>query len=177
MKLIPTLFFLIAASLAVRGASFSANPTADAFVTTGPSGNLSGNNYGGGGAIALSAPGLLQGELQSVLQFNLSGALSSFNSTYGAGQWSIQSVSLQLSAVPANNALFNASAAGQFGISWLQNDSWTEGTGTPSAPGADGITFLSLQNTFRSAGDESLGTFRFSGATSGAFTYSLGLTP
>jgi hypothetical protein len=91
-------------SLAAHGASFNTNPTADAFVTTGPSGNLSGNNYGGGGAISLSAPGLPQGELQSVLQFSLGGAFNSFNTTFGVGQWSIESVTLQLNAAAANNA-------------------------------------------------------------------------
>jgi hypothetical protein len=168
---------LVIASLAARGASFNANPAADAFVTTGPGGNLSGNNYGSGGAIALAAPGLAQGELQSVLQFNLGGALNSFNGTFGVGQWSIESVTLQLNAAPANNTIFNAPAAGLFGISWMQNDSWTEGTGTPSTPGASGITFASLQSTFIGAGDEGLGTFSFNGATAGAFTYALGLTP
>jgi hypothetical protein len=172
-----TLLFLTAASLVTPGASFSANPTADAFVTTGPTGNLSANNYGGAGSIALAAPGLPQGELQSVLQFNLGGAVSSFNSAFGVGQWSVQSVTLQLTAGAPNNAIFNTPAAGLFGISWMQNDSWTEGTGTPAAPGVSGITFASLQNTFMGAGDESLGTFGVSGATSGAFTYSLGLTP
>ena len=117
MNSITTLLFLIAASLAARAASFSTNPTADAFVTTGPSGNLVGNNYGAAGALALSAPGLPQGELQSVLQFNLGGALSSFNSTFGVGQWSIQSVTLLLTAAPANNTIFNPSSAGVFGIS------------------------------------------------------------
>jgi len=174
MKPILTILLLAATALPAPGASFSANPTADAFVTTGPTGNLAGNNYGGAGALALSAAGLPQGQLQSVLQFDLAGAISSFNSTYGAGQWSIQSVTLQLSASPANNAIFNPSSAGVVGISWMQNDSWTEGTGSPAAPGASGITFLSLQNTFLSGGDENLGTFSFSGATSGAFTYSLG---
>ena len=177
MKPVLTLVLLAVASLTADAASFTANPTADAFVTTGPSGNLAGNNYGAAGAIALSAPGLPQGELQSVMQFNLSGALSSFNSTYGAGQWSIQSVSLQLSATTPNNAIFNTSAAGVLGISWMQNDSWTEGTGTASTPGASGITFANLQSTFLSAGDEPLGTFGFNGATSGTFNYSLGLTP
>jgi hypothetical protein len=177
MKLVLLLSSLAAGPLLASGATFTANPSADAFVTTGPSGNLSGNNYGGAGAFALSAPGLPQGELQSVLRFDLSGALSSFNGTFGAGQWSIESVTLQLNAAPANNSIFNTSAAGQFGISWMQNDSWLEGAGTPGAPGASGITFSSLQTTFIGPGDQSLGTFNFSGATGGAFTYSLGLTP
>ena len=44
------------APLAAQAASFAANPTSDAFVTTGPTGNLSGNNYGGAGAVSVSAP-------------------------------------------------------------------------------------------------------------------------
>src|SRR5207249_3913974 len=90
--------------------------------------------------------------------------------------WSIQSVTLQLTAALPNNAIFNSSAAGQFNLSWMQNDSWTEGTGTPSAPGTTGITYATLGN-FLSGADESLGTFSFNGATSGNFTYSLSLTP
>jgi hypothetical protein len=160
-----------------RGVSFDTNPTADAFVTTGPSGNLSGNNYGGAGALSLAAPGSLQGELQSVLQFNVGGAVASFNNLFGVGQWSIQSVTLQLTAALANNSIFNTPAAGLFGISWMQNDSWSEGSGTPGAPGASGITFASLQSTVVGAGDESLGTFSFNGAISGMRSYSLDLQP
>ena len=171
------LAFVAFASSAAPAATFAANPTADAFVTTGPSGNLSGNNYGGAGSVSLSAPGLPQGELESVLRFDLSGALASFDAAFGAGQWSVQSVTLQLTATSANNAIFNTPAAGQFAVSWLQNDSWTEGTGTPAAPGASGITFTSLQSTYVGAGDQSLGTFSFNGATSGAFNYALGLSP
>ena len=178
MKLSAALFFLAVASAspAAQGASFAINPTADAFVTTGPTGNLSGNNYGGAGSVSVAAPGLPQGELQGVLKFDLAGAAASFDGAFGAGQWSAQSVVLQLTATAANNAIFNAPAAGQLGVSWLQNDSWTEGTGSPAAPGASGITFATLQSTFLGAGDESLGTFGFTGATSGAFAYSLGLT-
>jgi len=157
-------------------ASSSINPSADAFVTTGPTGNLSGNNYGGAGALSVAAPGLAQGEFQSVLQFSLAGTKSSFDSQFGAGQWSIQSATLQLTAGAPNNAIFNASAAGLFGISWMQNDSWTEGTGTPASPSLSGISFSTL-NSFLSAGDEALGNFNFNGATSGNVSYTLGLTP
>ena len=164
-------------SLQLFSASFSTNSTADAFVTTGPSGNLSGNNYGAAGGISIAATGLPQGEFQTVVRFNLGGALGSFDSMFGSGQWSIQSVTLQLTATLGNNPIFNTPASGQFGISWMQNDSWAEGSGGPSAPGASGITLTTLQNTFISAADQSLGTFSFNGATSGAFTYSLALTP
>src|SRR5688572_17476678 len=158
-----------------RGLSFALHPSADAFVATGPSGNLSGNNYGGGGGISVAAAGLPQGELQSVLKFDLAGAAGSFDGAFGAGQWTLASVTLQLTATPANAGVFNPPAAGQFGISWLQNDAWTEGTGNPGAPGASGITYTTLQSTFIGGGDQDLGTFAFSGATSGALSYALGL--
>src|SRR5258708_5422061 len=151
--LITTLFCLHASA-----STFSLNPSADAFVTTGPSGNLSINNYGGAGALTIAALNLSQGEFQSVLQFGLSGAKSAFDSQFGAGQWSIQSVTLQLTAAPPNNPIFNASAAGQFKISWMQNDGWTEGAGTPQTPSATGITFSTLSN-FVSGADENLGSF------------------
>jgi len=163
-------------ALPARAATFTLNPSADAFVTTGPSGNLSANNYGGAGALSVAAPGLAQGEFQSVLQFGLSGAKSSFDAQFGAGQWSIQSVTLQLTATAPNNGIFNASGAGQFGISWMQNDGWTEGSGTPQSPTTTGVTFSTL-SSFTGPADESLGTFSFNGATSGSSTYSLSLTP
>src|ERR1044071_2956079 len=157
-------------------ATFSLNPVADACVTTGPSGNLTSSNYGSAGAISVAATGLPQGEFQSVLQFNLAGAKSSFDSQFGPGLWSLQSVTLQLTATAPNNSIFNPSAAGQFNISWMQNDAWTEGSGTPIAPGLTGITYSTL-NSFLSGADEALGTFSFNGATNGNFTYSLALAP
>lgn len=161
-----------------RGAVFTTNPTLDAFVTTGPNGDRTTNNYGGAGSLSVAAPGLVDGgEFQSVLQFNLGGAVTAFDSQFGVGQWSIQSVTLQLRAAPANNAIFNSPAPGVFGISWMQNDTWQEGNGTPAAPGTTGITFSSLLGTFVSGIDEGLGTFTFNGATSGAFIYDLALTP
>ena len=178
MRIVALILLAVAsAPLAARSASFGANPITDAFVTTGPTGNLSGSNYGGAGAVSLSAPGLPQGEFQSVLRFDLSGAVAAFNAVFGAGQWNVQSVALQLTATTNSHPIFNTPAAGQFEISWMQNDSWVEGTGTPVSPGATGITFTSLQSTFIGAGDEALGTFAFDGSTSGSFSYSLGLSP
>jgi hypothetical protein len=169
-------FFSLLATLPIWAASSSLNPSADAFVTTGPTGNLSNNNYGGAGAVSIAAPNLSQGEFQSVLQFNLASVKSAFDGQFGVGQWSIQSISLQLTATAPNNAIFNSSAAGQFSISWMQNDGWTEGTGTPQTPTTTGLTFSTL-NTFLSPADENLGTFNFNGTTSGNTTYTLGLTP
>ncbi len=161
-----------------RAGIFSNNAFADAFVTTGPTGNLSGSNYGGAGALSVAAPGLANGQFQSVLGFNTAGAFSSFNTQYGAGQWSIQSVTLQLTATPDNNAIFNPTAAGLFGVSLMQNNGWAEGTGTPIDPTTDGITYNSLQGTYINNGaDQALGSFNFNGASSGTALYSLALTP
>jgi hypothetical protein len=124
----------------------------------------------------VAAPGLSQGEFQSVMQFNLSAAKSSFDSQFGVGLWTIQSVTLQLTATAPNNGIFNGSAAGLFDISLIQSNNWIEGTGTPNAPGSTGINFATLSNFVGSA-DEALGLFSFNGATNGAATYSLTLSP
>lgn len=164
----------LTASLPVHGAVVNLNPVADAFVTTGSANNLATNNYGGAGALAISTPGSSQGEFQSVMRFDTSGAKSSFDTLYGAGLWSVQSVTLQLSAAAPNNAIFNANNAGSFELTWMQNDGWTEGTGNPNTPGSSGITYSALQNTFINTGtDESLGTFSYDGSSSGTFTYTL----
>ena len=162
---------------ACRAASYSTNPISDAFVATGPGGNLSGDNFGAAGALAVAAGDLPQGEFQSVLEFDLSGAESSFDAQFGTGQWSVQSVALQLTATPHSNVIFNDPAAGQFNISLLQNNGWIEGTGTGGKPTTDGISYSSLQGVFINNGtDQGLGTFGFGGGTSGSDTYILGLT-
>ena len=168
------MFFLL--NLHGSAATFTLNPAADAFITRGPSGNLSTNNYGGAGALAIAAPNLPAGEFQSVLQFGLAGAKSSFDTQFGVGQWSVQSVTLSLTAVAPNNPIFNSRAAGQFSVSWMQNNGWTEGVGTPANPTTTGITFSSLNN-FVGLADQSLGTFNYNGAIGSGPAYSLGLTP
>ena len=169
------LAILLPAPMPVQGAVVDLNPVADAFVAAGPpTNNLTLNNYGGAGALALSAAGLSKGEFQSVLRFDTSSAKSSFDSLYGAGLWSLQSVTLQVTAASVNNALFNANSAGSFGVSWMQNVGWTEGTGTPNAPAASGITYSSLQASFiNPLSDEPLGTFTYNGSSSGTFGYTL----
>ena len=165
------------AAVTAGASSVTVNPIADAFVTTGASDNLVNSNYGGGGVLGVSAAGQPQGEFQSVLEFDLSVIRNSFNSQFGAGGWTVQSATLQLTAAPANSPILNTPSAGMFGLSLMQNNSWTEGSGTPAAPGATGITFNSLQPLINNAADQNLGTYSFNGTTSGANTYSLSLTP
>lgn len=85
--LVSAAFFALLLGLPGYAATATLNPIADAFVTTGPTGNLSGNNYGGAGALSVAAPGLAKGEFQSVLQFDLSSATASFNAQFGAGKY------------------------------------------------------------------------------------------
>jgi hypothetical protein len=57
----------------------------------------------------------------------------------------------------------------------MQDDSWTEGNGTPMAASTiGGITYATLPG-FRSGSDQLLGTYSFPGGTSGNNTYTLGL--
>jgi hypothetical protein len=159
-------------TFSAHGATSSSIPTADAFVAAGPSGNLANNNYGGGGIISVAGLGSPQGEFQSILKFDLAPTVASFDATYGAGQWSIESVSLQLTASTAGNAIFNPPSAGLLKFQWMASDSWVEGTGQPATPSATGITYNSLQTTV-SVQDDNLGTFSFDGGTSGNYTFAL----
>lgn len=179
--------FLAALLIPVLGATASAQtvslqPTADALLSAAnPT-----SNYGGAGALSVAASGLTKGEFDSLLRFDLSSAKSNFDAFFGSGAWTIQSITLTLTATAPNNALFNGNGAGPggsnvnfaglFSLEWLQNDSWVEGSGTPSIPGATGVTYNDLAS-LTSAADEALGTFSFNGATTGSTGYQLALTP
>jgi hypothetical protein len=138
------------------------------------------NNYGSAGALSVSGSiatntsGVQEGSLDSFLQFNVSGAVSSFNTAFGAGQWTISSVTLALTAQSANNAVFNY-GPGQFQVNWIGNNSWQEGTGTPASPTTNGITYAQESSILNSNVDESLGTFTYGGATSGQMKLTFGL--
>lgn len=169
------IFFTV--GICLGQSSFSSSSIADAFVATGANGSLSSSNFGAAGAMSLSASGLPQGEFQSVLKFDLSGAANSFNAQFGAGQWTITSVTLKLNSSPHGNSIFNNIAAGQFNISLMQNNSWVEGTGTGGIPTSDGVSFNSLLGVYvNNAADQTLGTFSFPGGSSGQNSYTLGLS-
>jgi hypothetical protein len=162
--------------------AFTLNPTIDALVSAANPAN----NYGGAGALAVSSLSLSKGEFDSVLMFNFAAAKASFDTTFGAGQWAVSSITLQLTSTAPNNSLFNGYQAGpgptninysgSFSATWMQNNSWTEGTGTPNIPTTTGITYSTLQSTYLTPGsDQSLGTFSIGSATSGNTTWTLSL--
>jgi hypothetical protein len=145
---------------------------ADAFVTS----EFPGNNYGGAGAISVSAAGTLGRELFTILRFDLSSTLSSFNQAFGAGNWTLDGASLQLTATSANNQIFNPAAAGQIGADWLADDSWVEGSGSPMNISTTGIS-LNLLPALVANGSEGLGLLAFDGSTSDTATYDLTISP
>lgn len=174
MSIHPSRPFLVPlASLALVSPLFSAvsiplSPVADAFVS---SANPTGN-FGGAGALAVSAAGLSKGEMQILMMFSFSGAKTQLDASYGAGGWSVDSLTLQLTATPGNT-FFNTSASGNIGVRWFDDDTWTEGGGTPGGFAVPGVNFNSLP-ALLATGTESVASIAFGGGTSG--TVSIALT-
>lgn len=149
--------------------------TADAFLMTGSPANpvgadLTSLNFGGAGTLAIAPANSTKGRSDSIIKFNLAGAVSSFNTTYGAGNWQITGLTLRLASnfgdqgEQPNNGIFNTINAGLFAIDWLGNDSWVEGTGsgmgTSGYPNNSMVTYNSI-STLYSAGSATLGTFTY----------------
>jgi hypothetical protein len=197
---IPALCFL-APILASAATTSTSKADADAFVCTGSENNpvvistsifttatdshdLTSCNFGGAGTLAISSASSTKGEFQSLLRFNLASTVASFNSTYGVGNWTISSAQLKLrsnygiSGSQPNNAIFNTISGGKFGITWLSNDSWDEGTGNPSNPTSDGVTYDSLAS-LESSNTASLGLYTYTppgSNTADYFYYNLSLS-
>jgi hypothetical protein len=161
--------------------SFTINNTVnDAFLANGPSGNLAANNYGGAGTLAIAPSSSAKGEFDSVIKFNTSTAISQFNTTYGAGNWSLTGLTLMLASntgtqgANPGNAIFNTIHSGNFGIDWIANDSWVEGTGTPGTPSGTGVNFNSVSSLLGTF--DSLGTYTYTPPGNNVYaSYSLSL--
>jgi hypothetical protein len=166
-----SVLFSLCVVLFATDPSQAATTLADAFVTPGPTNHLAANNYGGGGALAVSGSSTANGTFASVLKFDISTDVSAFNTTYGVGGWTITGVSLQLTTSTANNPIFNPSVAGQFSIDWLTSDSWVEGSGMPNMPSATGVNYNNLSSLL--SGSQSQGVFSFASVLDGVTgTYS-----
>lgn len=151
------------------------NTTADAFLASGSAGNpvganLTSLNFGGAGTLAIAPASSTKGAFDSIIKFNTASAVSQFNTTYGAGNWVITSLTLSLASnfggqgEQPNNAIFNSINAGSFGIDWLAYDSWVEGTGggmgSTGYPNNSSVSFNSISTLF-SSGSDSLGTYTY----------------
>ncbi len=149
-------------SIAKAQVTNTAMTVADAFLATGSpnyqgGADLTGLNFGDAGTLAIAPASSAKGEFQSVIKFNLSNAVSLFNTTYGTNNWTVGGISLELTSnygtagVQPNNPIFNAISGGKFVIEWLSNDDWVEGTGTPNLPTTDGVTYNSLPDLLSGA--------------------------
>lgn len=136
--------------------TFTNTTTDDAFLATGSPDNslgtnLTADNFGAAGVLAVAAASSPNGEFQSVLKYDVSGATNLFDGVYG-GAWTISGISLQFACnfgtqgAQPDNALFNPVNTGNFVIEWIADDDWVEGTGRPMAPTMDGVTYNSLSN-------------------------------
>lgn len=140
---------------ALAQVTFTAVASADAFICTGSTANpvgtdLRGTNFGASGMVAVAPGSSLKGEFQGLIKFSLTNALSLFNTNFGTGLWAITNISLDpashygMGGVQPNNGIFSIVSGGDFVIEWLGNDPWAEGTGSPSSPTTDGVTYNAL---------------------------------
>src|SRR5262249_32463208 len=75
------------------------------------------------GLIASNVLGQQQGALASFMRLDASGVAGQFNTTFGAGRWTLVRVTLDLFEQGApNNTIFNR-GVGPFQVQWVANDS------------------------------------------------------
>lgn len=167
---------LVAIATASHAVWFTNSVSVDSFVRA----SAPGSNYGGAGALTVSGSGAVNGSgvangaSDTFIRFNTGALVASFDSLFGTNNWVVNGARLRVAETAApNNALFNR-GAGAFEIRWIANDTWTEGTGTPSTPAARGIIHNDEAILLNAATDASLGTFTNAGVD-GAISFSLAL--
>jgi hypothetical protein len=147
MKITKSLLFATACLLPLAGKAESItinDSTADAFLSAAnPT-----LNYGSAGTLAIASASAAKGAFDSVVMFSTSGAYNQFNSTYGTS-----------GAIP-NSGVLNTVEGGNFGIDWLGDNSWVEGTGGGNGAANGAVSYNSISTLF-SAGSDSLGTFTY----------------
>ncbi len=167
--------FTVSAASHAQSTFIVNNSSAAAFMASGSPGNPSGsdlstNNYGNAGTLAIAPASSTKGAFDSALLFNTAAAASQFNTLYGVGGWSITGAKLSLASnfgvqgVQPNNNIFNTINAGSFGIDWLADNSWNAGTGggggTPGYPVNNYVDYAYVP-TLLSFGYDSLGDFTY----------------
>ena len=158
-------------SLAASPTTVSQVVEADTYVSSGqPT-----VNFGAMGAMMIAVPTATQPRIEeSLIRFNTASIKSTLDADYGAGNWTITSITLSLfsnfstAGQQPGNTSFNKIAAGGFEFDWLSNDSWSESS----------ITWNTLSSVLPGTGNNaqaSLGDFSWSadGSTSQNWTLSL----
>ncbi len=153
--------------------------TADAFLS-GASPTL---NFGAAGTLAIAPASSAKGEFDSVIMFNTASAVSQFNASYGAGNWTITGLTLSLASnygtqgAQPGSSIFNSINAGSFAIDWLANNSWVEGTGGGNGAANGAVSFNSIPGLL-SPGYDPLGTYAYTPPGNNIYVnYSLSLDP
>jgi len=177
-----------------HAATVSIDVNADAFLAAGSAANpvctdCSNLNFGAAGTLAVSGAGSLKGQFDSVANWNTTSAVSQFNTAFGAGNWHITDISLNLASnfgdqgEQPNNGIFNTINTGQFNVQWISNNSWIEGTGAgmggpPGSPPS--VTFGNRNTTIFPTGTNTaaVGTFTYTPPGDNVVqTYHLTLNP
>ena len=158
--------------------SLAASPTtvnqvveADTYVSSGQPAV----NFGSMGAMMVAVPTVAQPRTEeSLIRFNTASIKSTFDTDYGAGNWTITGITLSLfsnfstAGQQPGNSSFNKIAAGGFEFDWLSNDSWSESA----------IAWNTLSTVLPGTGNNalaSLGSFNWAadGSASQVWTLSL----
>ncbi len=116
------------------------------------------SNFGSAGALVVSGSGSANtnGQFASLLKFDLATAKTAFDAAYGIGNWTLDSIQLQLNATTPGNPTFNANTAGLVLVEWLADDTWLE----------NAITWNGMA-ALVGTGNESLGSLAYNGASTG----------
>src|ERR1700722_17665231 len=147
----------------IAQSSFTANSSADAFLDA----NNPTKNFGHAGTLAIAPVGSSVGEIDSVMQFNLNGAANQFNTTYGAGNWTITGIQLSLasnfgtSGTNGGNGLLPIVSGGNFNADWISVNNWVEGTGNGMGSVISGAVNYNSIPTLLGSTVDSLGTFNY----------------
>jgi hypothetical protein len=145
-------FAIAPAGLLAQSITLNQVVSADTFVSSGqPTAN-----FGTLGAMEIAVPTAAQGRTEETLmQFNTAALKSAFDADFGAGAWTVTSVTLSLfsnvntAGQQAGNGAFNKIAAGGFEFDLLSDNNWSETAVTwnslPSLlPGTGGNTLTQL---------------------------------
>lgn len=153
MKLKPLILLVaVPASLSAQPTTLSQSVSADTYVSSGQP-NMNFDNLG---AMEIAGPTTAQNRTEeTLLLFDTAALETAFDADYGAGNWTVTSVSLKLfsnvsgAGQQPGNTSFNKIAAGDFELDLLSDNTWNASTITWNTissvlPGTDGNTSTSL---------------------------------
>ncbi len=171
IKLATLLALALPVSLSASPTTVSQKVEADTYVSSGqPT-----VNFGSMGGMMIAVPtGAQPRKEESLIRFDTTSIKTAFDADYGAGNWTITSVTLSLfsnfstAGQQPSNGSFNKIAAGGFEFDWLSNDSWSE----------TAITWNTLASVLPGTGNNalaSLGSFYWAADGSTSQLWTLGL--